>query len=68
MSEPLDPDLIEELYQLYCELQIAVSGAGSALKLSALRGVPDDDLQKRFRHNQAEATALWQRIAQLQDL
>ena len=66
MSEPMDPEKRELLFDLYSQLHLACGRAAAALRLSANWDASEDEMLQRFREEEARAAEIWKRIQQLQ--
>jgi nicotinamide mononucleotide adenylyltransferase len=65
MSEPVDPKVREELFELYSELHLACGRAAAALRLASNWDAPEQELLDRFRLEEARAARIWERIVEL---
>jgi hypothetical protein len=65
MILPIDPEDRDELFELYSELHLSCGRAAAALRLSANRNAPEEELLTRFRNEEERAVRIWGRILEL---
>ena len=65
MNKELDPEIAEQLHELYAELHLTCGRAAAALRLSGNWDAPMGEMLERFHQEEALAEAIWQRIKKL---